>query len=67
VVRLAFEAAWLEVEVTDDGHAPARPSEGNGLRGIAERVATLGGQLAVGHAPSGGFRVWALLPLQADE
>jgi signal transduction histidine kinase len=36
---------------------------GNGLRGIAERVAMLGGALESGQGPGGGFRLCATLPL----
>jgi hypothetical protein len=36
---------------------------GSGLRGIAERVAMLGGTLSAGPAPDHGFRVEVVLPL----
>lgn len=73
-VRLAFAPDWIEIEVTDDGvgertpmspdgsPAGGSPADGNGLRGIAERVGMLGGEFAVGPGPGGGFRVWVLLP-----
>jgi signal transduction histidine kinase len=80
-VRLAFSAEWLEVEVTDRGAGPAVNGhgangvngvngvngtvDGNGLRGIAERVGLLGGELAVGPDAAGGFRVCARLPVEA--
>ncbi|MEU5943831.1 histidine kinase [Micromonospora sp. NPDC047548] len=69
VLRLAFEPAWLRVEVTDDGTglADGADGRGNGLRGIAERVAMLGGELETGHGDGGGFRLCATLPLQARE
>jgi signal transduction histidine kinase len=38
---------------------------GNGLRGIAERVAALGGSVAAGPCDGGGFGVHAQLPLAA--
>ncbi|GAA5038274.1 histidine kinase [Thermocatellispora tengchongensis] len=62
-VRLDGDA--LAVEVTDDGRGCAEPAGGFGLRGMAERVAALGGSLRVGDAPGGGFRVAARLPLEA--
>jgi signal transduction histidine kinase len=69
-VRLTFTADRLEVEVSDDGAgadaAPSTVDGGNGLRGIAERVGMLGGQLAVGPGAEGGFRVRALLPIEPD-
>jgi signal transduction histidine kinase len=39
-----------------------RPS-GNGIRGMRERAAALGGELTAGPRPGGGFRVSAHLPL----
>jgi signal transduction histidine kinase len=64
-VRVAFAPDRLEVEVTDDGSTvTANGSDGNGLRGIAERVGLLGGELSVGRCASGGFRVHAQLPVE---
>jgi signal transduction histidine kinase len=68
LVRLGFTAEHLEVEVTDDGVSELIPSTvdgGNGLRGIAERVGMLHGELTVGPGPEGGFRVRARLPIEA--
>lgn len=69
VLRLAFEPGRLRVEVSDDGTglADGADGRGNGLRGIAERVAMLGGELETGPADGGGFRLRATLPLQARE
>lgn len=60
----------LEVEVVDAGpargHRPPVPSGGgHGLVGMRERVALFGGTLDADHAPDGGFRVRARLPLPA--
>ena len=46
-----------------NGTALAR-SGGFGLAGIAERVASCGGSLAVGPTGAGGFAVTARLPAQ---
>ena len=47
-----------------DGGAPAEPPGGGfGLRGIAERVAALGGRAQAGALPGGGFEVAAVIPL----
>ncbi|MEV0716372.1 sensor histidine kinase [Asanoa sp. NPDC050611] len=59
--------AWLIVEIADDGRgAPGGTrlgTEGHGLRGMSERVALLGGTFDVGDKATGGFRVYARLPL----
>jgi signal transduction histidine kinase len=64
-VTLAFRDARLELEVVDDGTptslGPA--GTGQGLIGMRERVALLGGELETGHREGGGFRVAASLPL----
>jgi signal transduction histidine kinase len=36
---------------------------GNGITGMRERAAALGGDVEVGPAPGGGFRVLARLPV----
>jgi two-component system sensor histidine kinase DesK len=41
----------------------ATAASGNGLAGLAERVAGAGGQLDSGPAPERGFRLSARLPL----
>jgi len=65
-VRIAYRPDEIELEVTDDGRGLAKQAmEGNGLRGIAERVAVLGGELEVGpREQQSGFRVRATLPLR---
>ncbi|MDR7253489.1 signal transduction histidine kinase [Nocardioides sp. BE266] len=52
----------VELVVTDDGRAPTRSAEGFGIVGMTERAALLGGTLAAGPAPDGGWRVTATLP-----
>ncbi|MFC6884465.1 MULTISPECIES: sensor histidine kinase [Actinomadura] len=55
------------VQIDDDGAGPADPGaleRGNGLRGMRERAAAVGGEMTAGAGPSGGFRVWARLPLE---
>jgi signal transduction histidine kinase len=53
----------LRVEIADDGVGGADPSGGSGLRGLADRVAALGGSLSVVSPRGGGTRVVAEIPL----
>ena len=54
----------VEIEVCDDGRGGQTDgSTGHGLVGMRERVALYGGACTAGTAPSGGFRVHAVLPL----
>lgn len=67
-VELAYGDDSLDVVVVDDGRgAAAIPSNGggNGLVGIRERVAVLGGSFEAGAKPGGGYRVHASIPYQA--
>ena len=50
------------VEIVDDGVGGADPEAGTGLRGLADRVAALGGALAVSSAPERGTALRAELP-----
>jgi signal transduction histidine kinase len=45
------------------GEQQEQPAGGLGLRGIAERVAALGGSVQAGALPGGGFEVAAVIPL----
>jgi signal transduction histidine kinase len=45
------------------GGGHGQGSGGHGLAGMRERVALLGGELSAGNGRSGGYRVWAKLPL----
>jgi signal transduction histidine kinase len=59
----------LQVTVRDHGRGSAAGAEsvvGNGLRGMRERAAMLGGLLTAGNAEGGGFRVYAELPYTAE-
>jgi len=64
-VLLQWAAASLVLEVTDDGRGAAAESDGagQGVLGMRERAAMLGGTLAVGPRPGGGFRVRAEIPI----
>jgi signal transduction histidine kinase len=53
----------LRVEIADDGVGGADPAHGSGLRGLADRVETLGGTLRVESVPGRGTRLAAEIPL----
>jgi len=65
-VRMRTEIGEVRVEIADDGRGGADPTAGNGtgLRGLADRVEALGGQLAVESPPGQGTTVRAVLPLE---
>jgi signal transduction histidine kinase len=53
----------LTVRIRDDGRGGADAAFGSGLRGLADRVEALGGELVVESPPGGGTVVAARLPL----
>lgn len=61
VVRLAERGAWLDLVVDDDGCGGADPN-GRGVRGLADRVAAVGGRLDVLDLAPRGTRVQAVVP-----
>ena len=61
VVDVRETGDGLCVEVGDDGVGGA-DADGSGLRGLADRVATLGGELSVHSPRGGGTRVAARVP-----
>jgi signal transduction histidine kinase len=65
LVRIAFGAHEVIVQVDDDGSAGTPPhvnGSGIGIVGMKERAHALGGELEAGLRPYGGFRVRACLP-----
>jgi signal transduction histidine kinase len=66
-VVIGYAADTLTVRVDDDGLGGVRAGRldaGNGLRGMHERAAALGGALQVTASPLGGLRVEAALPAE---
>jgi signal transduction histidine kinase len=61
-VSVVHKQHSLVVEVADNGVGGADISRGSGLRGLADRVEALGGQLAVDSPPGGGTRLRAEIP-----
>lgn len=67
-VSIRYGMRDVVIEVDDDGRgAPAEAilDGGNGLLGMRERAAAVGGELEVGSRVEGGFRVRARLPAEA--
>lgn len=66
-VRIARADGHLLVEVEDNGGARAASlaatGSGHGIAGMTERAEALGGTMAAGPRPGGGFSVRARLPL----
>jgi signal transduction histidine kinase len=73
-VTVRHLAGALAIEVRDDGRGLASSAasdgasdgSGHGHVGMRERVELWGGELSLGPAPGGGFRVKALLPYGDD-
>ncbi len=66
VVRMTQHDQQLAVEVADDGTGfDPGDTSGSGLRGLADRVAAIGGELRVDAAPGEGTRLTAHLPTGA--
>ncbi|GAA2100204.1 sensor histidine kinase [Streptomyces albiaxialis] len=68
-VEIGHRPAGVSVRVTNTAPSPAPrasrtspPGVGHGLLGMRERVTMLGGELATGPTPDGGYEVTALLP-----
>jgi signal transduction histidine kinase len=62
-VEVSTRDHTLVVVVSDDGRGGASVERGSGLRGLADRVETLGGRLKVTSRPGAGTRLVAELPL----
>ncbi|TXS46404.1 sensor histidine kinase [Streptomyces sp. uw30] len=61
------DGSTLRLRIDDDGPATGADAggSGNGLAGMRERAAALGGTIEAGARADGGFRVLAALPLKA--
>jgi signal transduction histidine kinase len=61
-VEVAAQDGQLQVTVADNGRGGADPAAGSGLRGLADRLAAIGGDLNVTSAPGAGTTLTARLP-----
>jgi signal transduction histidine kinase len=65
-VAITAGGGRLRVEVADDGVGGADPARGSGLRGLADRVETIGGTLRVESTPGHGTRLAAEIPFGGE-
>jgi signal transduction histidine kinase len=65
-VGLHRTAGGLELRIVNDGMSPATLTPGNGLIGMRERIAAIGGTLDVAPTPPRGVLVVARIPTIAD-
>lgn len=61
-ITLGRDDGLLEIVVANDGWRVPQSPAGNGLRGLEERLATVGGKLEATSLPTAGFRLRATLP-----
>lgn len=61
-VRLQADGEAAELEVQDDGRGTRAQARGNGLAGMEERLAALGGRLWLDSAPGQGTRLRLRVP-----
>jgi signal transduction histidine kinase len=62
-LSLTVDDRAVGLRIEDDGVGPDGLVPGSGLRGLRDRVDTLGGMLAISDRPGGGTRVQAVVPL----
>lgn len=62
-IDIALRDGWLHAVIEDDGAGRGAAPEGNGLRGMRERLALLGGVLEAADLPQRGFGLRLALPL----
>ena len=61
-VQVRQAGGRVVLDVSDDGVGGADPAAGSGLRGLADRVEALGGELQITSPPAGGTRLHVELP-----
>ncbi len=65
-VSLRQQDEQILVVIRDDGLGNRGRPEGNGLRGMRERLAPFGGQLTTGNRPEGGFSLEISISLRSN-
>lgn len=71
-VTVTYGMRDITLDILDNGEGASADdgqggSSGHGLRGMNERVASMGGRLLTRSRPSGGFQVTAVLPLRSGQ
>ena len=66
-VSVTADNTGVAVIVGDDGVGGADPTRGSGLRGLADRIATLGGSLRIESEAGHGTRLTAEIPLGGEQ
>lgn len=61
-VRLCSVDGWATIEISDDGVGGADVEAGTGLRGLRDRLESLGGSLSIESASGHGTRILASVP-----
>jgi signal transduction histidine kinase len=64
IVNVTRDNGRVLVQVSDDGVGGADPGSGTGLRGLVDRVSSLGGSLEVDSRPGSGTTVRAEIPCE---
>ncbi|MDQ0645740.1 sensor histidine kinase [Microbacterium murale] len=65
-VRAQVASSTVDVTVTDNGHGGAREEAGTGLRGLRERVETLGGSFDLVSPAGGPTQLHMSVPLKGE-
>jgi signal transduction histidine kinase len=67
-VMVSYGSDEVRLEASDNGASKSTPGGiGNGLRGMRERAALLGGEVVAGPGPDGGYIVRVRIPLVLGE
>ena len=64
-LQVTRDARSVTLEVRDDGIGGADDTQGSGLRGLVDRLAVVGGTVAVHSPPGGGTAVTCTVPISA--
>ena len=62
-MRIRRAGDSVELEVADDGRGGADRAGGSGLRGLEDRLSTVGGELELDSPPGRGTRLRVRVPL----